>query len=131
MSNSNYVPNSSNTTQQYEALGPDGTKVTQPPQTVAPDVKPRKRQLGSPYFREWVYVPIIPKPPDSNSNSTQNAKFLMGPSMEYLTGDPTLNEDTRPKHPQPGNPLMRHLIRYQIWQDPMLHAQTTKLDTSN
>ncbi len=57
--------------------------------------------------------PPRPTPPTSNTR-------------QYAIADTGLIDARRPQIPEPGNALVRSLVRFRVWQDPVLAARSKK-----
>jgi hypothetical protein len=130
MSNANYVPNSSNTSQQYEALGPDGTKVTNGPESNNNDKQlgPSRWKLGTslklPAFK---YLPIHPTLHAVPGTAKTHAPHFLQPPLTTANNpmaDRVLGYDRGPQVPETSDAFLRSLMTTQIWQDNVLRRKS-------
>lgn len=125
MSNANYVPNSSNTSQQHDALGPDGSKVTNDPDLggEAPQGARRWKLGTSLELDAFKYLPVRPDLAAVPSASDTQAPFFLLPpltSSNNPMADVVLGEGRFPRIPEPSDAFLRSLLTTQIWQDNVL-----------
>ena len=129
MSDSNYVPNASNTSQQHETLGPDGSEINEAPDT---DVnKDRKGQweiyhnTSLPPFKWHPVRPELHSVP-TMCGSTQ-PMFLVQPTAKassYPVADTVRGDGRWAQITPPGNPVARSLVRTQVWQNNVLREHS-------
>ena len=125
MSDSNYVPNASNTTQQYEALGPDGNKVTQGPEASTEEFRRTSRwpMGGDLSLLPFKYLPIRP---DVQTIPLSNPIADALCNAKNPVADTVMGYGRWPRIPEPSNAFMRSLIATQIWQDSVLREASKK-----
>lgn len=133
MSDSNYVNNSSNTAQQSESLGPDGSQVDQAPVheinsesssaptawRTGPRVKDTPIDQTAGWLPHYEFVSMEPATP-----APQSSGLDYDAATSYPVADTGLTDDRRPKVTPPGSSFLRSLVRFTIWQDPVLAGRS-------
>ena len=132
MSNANYVTNSSNTPQQYEALGPDGKNVTQGPgnKHVNPQHTSRWHLGGcgrAPAFKHLPVYPVQSDVPVGMCTGIARPSTIEAlPSSDNPIADVVIGEGRFPRIPESSDPFLRSLIATQVWQDNVLRRNSQK-----
>ena len=118
MSDSNYVANASNTSQEIQNVGSDGSVVSQAPDFPIFGPKIPRGMFGTSEYpmNTYRYLPMF---------AVHDPKPWLSKPKNYMKERPVLDMSApRPKPEKPGNMLVSYLVHVAAYQNPVLAARS-------